>query len=724
MPIDRSKHKERKKTTFSPLDEYEVPAQEHGQEYSASSADSRSSTNSDILREIAESIRNFRVDFEQYKKDNDARAKTFEEKLDDLSSMGNKSPPPNTASQSGPSQNGAPQDANSSASNAPNVTPMQGTPQAQFAQNQGHHFTRQNNPPGTGPTMNYGSSAQQNSFPPSQNNPFGTTTQNSNHPFTFSTPFGTNSNPYVQNFTTPQNTNRNNTVPPVHPFAQTASTAAPSSAPPLQRNLRPNNFNHPSGIVIFDRSTWANSTKQSTCADERFETVHAWYDDIRGGMSAATGHKNVLPELDVLPSTYDFQQAILPPRIQTTYNWAKEEYDSMSSALRVYFFRANTFNDKCCKMLLQRKMHSSTTCGFSLLLKLLGAIFPHMGCMPYDVNIKIAEMTIKQNETYDSFYERFLDIEKEVELSLHRVSNTVVVDKFLSLLMTLPDVIPRLSTIYAELKSHIKKNGPNVDFRYSIHEIYEYLVCSGIVTSSEIQVSPSSLPSGPQAYAAIASTDKVKLLPNDESRATDKLIPRTNRCPICYLRHDANRCWVRGIKWMPIWLKRNVAKYNTLHPNDQPDSKIINADPPLRQATAKSFNAETKQAIFSFSDSDQVVDVANFEEFATSFGDPEISGSPTPNDSSTPTTASSPGTSSTIQASNIDNNAPESTATEKNAVTPAIAPEDIDDLDDNGVDKLLRECFHCGMADYTAKPVGNPFSDHILSDDSNPLVEY
>ena len=60
-------------------------------------------------------------------------------------------------------------------------------------------------------------------------------------------------------------------------------------------------------------------------------------------MSASTGHKNVLPDLDILHAKYDFRAAILPPVVQNNYNWANEEYNNMSSALRVYFFRANTF---------------------------------------------------------------------------------------------------------------------------------------------------------------------------------------------------------------------------------------------------------------------------------------------------------------------------------------------------------------------------------------------
>ena len=200
----------------------------------------------------------------------------------------------------------------------------------------------------------------------------------------------------------------------------------------------------------------------------------------------------------------------------------------MSSALRVYFFRGNTFSDKCTNILLERKTHSSITCGFNLLLKLLGAIFPHMGCKPYDVSTKLAMMSLTSGETYDSLYERFLDIEKEVELSLHKVSNASVIETFMKLLMKIECVIPRLSTTFVALNTHIEEKGPNVDFPYSLEAVYRYLKSSGIDTKSEIPVPQGGLPTGPQAFAAIVSTDKAKLLPNEQSRNTTTLTPRSN----------------------------------------------------------------------------------------------------------------------------------------------------------------------------------------------------
>ena len=122
MPTANNKTK-RNKNTFSSLDDNDSPAHNHGNNEANPSNETASPSDSDILRELAESMRNVRLDFEKYKTDNDARAKTFEEKLDNLSG----SSPPNTndSAQSGVSQDGTSQDSNSTTSSPPNVTPRQ-----------------------------------------------------------------------------------------------------------------------------------------------------------------------------------------------------------------------------------------------------------------------------------------------------------------------------------------------------------------------------------------------------------------------------------------------------------------------------------------------------------------------------------------------------------------------------------------------------------------------
>ena len=67
---------------------------------------------------------------------------------------------------------------------------------------------------------------------------------------------------------------------------------------------------------------------------------------------------------------------------------------------------------------------------------------------------------------------------------------------------------------------------------------------------------------------------------------------------------------------------------------------------------------------------------------------------------------------------------PKPSETTESTSLPQVTPEEVNQMDNNSVDKLLRDCFHCGMADYQANPIGNPFDDMIVTDVTNPLVEY
>ena len=527
--------------------------------------------------------------------------------------------------------------------------------------------------------------------------------------------------------------------PPAIPLGQ---GRPPPPVPPLHRNNRPHNFTPPTGIVIFDRTSWTNSTKHSTCANDKYETVQVWYEDIRGCMSLSTGHKNVLPDLNSLHPFYDFAATILPPMHQNNFNWAKEEFDAMSSALRVYFFRANIFNEKCEKILLQRDINSSETCGFILLLKLLGSIFPHMGRMPENINDKIALLQICQNDTYDSFYKKFIQIEKEVSLSLHKVSNTVVIEKFMELLMTVPEIVPRLSSTLVDLNNHIEIYGPNVNFKYSIHDVYKTLRKSGIATSSVIPCQHKQVSNGPQAYhasvhmkpqahAAIVDSSEQEIYPSVEARQAGTLVPRHNRCPVCYMRHDPIRCWMRGEEFKPMWLRRNIVKYNALHKDDKPDPKLINAEPPLRQATVKNYKRPvTRQALVSDNTFLELIDTTTLDNYDYEIQDPDtiINYNPNDNDRSTLVTKTKQVNKSEAQpVHSVLNTGPAQTVfdikpkTSMAQVSLASQPSTVTNVKPK-----------CSMADVSkasiapplVNPFGNPFESEIFFDTEDGLVEY
>ena len=306
-------------------------------------------------------------------------------------------------------------------------------------------------------------------------------------------------------------------------------------------------------------------------------------------MSLATGHKNVLSDLSSLQPKYDFASIILPPTNVATYSRAKESFDSMSSALQVYFFKDAIFDRACPQILLKRQLNSTIDCGFVLFLRILGAVYEHMGKLPVDVNQKIKDLTIDEEETYDSLLTKFLGINQEVELSMYKFSNTVVIQKLLDLLMTIPETFSQLSPICIQLTQHISHHGPKIDFSYTVKDVYDLSQKSGIDTTQEIPCKTYSYSKPtPQAYEAIVDSTTPNLLPTTHSKNTVDLVPRHNCCPICYLRHDALKCWPCGGKFQPIWLCRNIMKYNALHKHDAPDPTLISAPPPLlRHATTK-----------------------------------------------------------------------------------------------------------------------------------------
>lgn len=151
---------------------------------------------------------------------------------------------------------------------------------------------------------------------------------------------------------------------------------------------------------------------------------------------------------------------------------------------------------------------------------------------------------------------------------------------------------------------------------------------------------------------------------------------------------------------MPLWLRRSISKYNAMYPNDEPDAKLIDADPPIRKATVKSYNPVTKQAIVEFGNESDVFD-GDVLDTATMINDPEHTSS-----------------------SSVDSSSPSEPAGNSDSDKTSPASADMKDQLVKEAQKLLEECFHCGMADYEANPFGNPFDDQMVTDLANPLVEY
>jgi len=373
----------------------------------------------------------------------------------------------------------------------------------------------------------------------------------------------------------------------------------------------------PKPVVTFHVSKWTKEVRDLHLSSETFDAVCSWYDTIQQSMIVATDRSDILPELDELSQTYDFAAHILPHSNSSVYKAALAGYTSMAKALRIYLMKPLTIHSNCASVIEKRKINQFQRDGFVLLLNLLGGVFPHMGGPQLDVIQEISSLSLAKGETLDSLLLKFVDMDRKLQLSGHKIPPTAMISKYLSLLKLNERLFTIISPIHREFHSHMLLHGPDVPFSsYNFPDIHSYIKYSGVATDAIIFLGTS-----PHAASAsvFLSQDPV-ILRNDErlhSHTSRDIVlqssaaelapsshtgmpssrrrPSAPKCPICFLRHHPLRCWVRGEKFQPTWLKRNAQKYNALHPDDVVEASYINQAPPLRlpQANKVSFDDAT-----------------------------------------------------------------------------------------------------------------------------------
>lgn len=269
----------------------------------------------------------------------------------------------------------------------------------------------------------------------------------------------------------------------------------------------------------------------------------------------------------------------------------------MSKALCIYLLNPSTISSSCALLQEKKKIHQHDRDGFSFLLSLLSAIFPHLGGPIVDVVHEISSLALRKDETFNTLLHRFLDLHRKLTIAGHSVPPTALLKKYMDLIKQDSRIFPIISPIHRLFHRHLLTHGPDVHFHdYTIHEIHRYIKSSGIDVDSSIHGShDSTSPKNvlPQAHAAALTfpggsqpRPSIPLPSRDGSRSS------TPRCPICFQRHVPLRCWARGDAFQPTWLKRNVTKYNALNPNDKIDEAYLNQPPPLRHAHARMSTAD------------------------------------------------------------------------------------------------------------------------------------
>lgn len=425
------------------------------------------------------------------------------------------------------------------------------------------------------------------------------------------------------------------TVPASHPTPAPKATVPQSQVVPQvqvtqddpSQNPPPRIVPSPKPMITFHVTKWAKEVKDLVVEDETFDSVISWYEHIQQSLAIATSRHDVLPELNSLSSDFSFKDHILPPETSAVYRAGLSEYTSMSRALRIYLTKPSTIASHCATLKEKQTLHKNQRDGFVLLLILLKSIFPHLGGKYLDVIHEISSLSLEDGDTLDTILHKFISMKRKLDISGHNVPTNALLIRYVDIVKSNTLVFTIISPIVRLLHDHLQQFGPDAPFLiYDIHRIHEYIKMSGF--STEDVFSSQSTPKLLTPHAASAQSGhtphtrdpKSYVLNTKEPFSTQcAVVPAvtsaqanavsstfvykkmTPRCPICYQRHPANHCWARDEKYQPLWLRRNIKKYNALHPDDPVDEKYVNQSPPLRfaQVNKVTFEEDDKADIIS-----------------------------------------------------------------------------------------------------------------------------
>ena len=431
-----------------------------------------------------------------------------------------------------------------------------------------------------------------------------------------------------------KNKNKNKNTRPILNDTDTLSVYDSSPTPSITVPVTVPIFS-PKPVVVFNINKWSKEIKDLTLKSDTFDAVLSWYDHILQCLVIATSRTDIIPELEDLTIDFSFENHILPPSTSSVYKSAMFEYKSMSRALRIYIHKEDTISSTCTNLLETRDVNKNVRDGFILLKEMLQTIFPHLGGPHVDVVKEISSLTLRKNDTLESLLHTFNNLERKLLISKQVVPSTALLVRYTDILKEHPQVFTIISPILRMLHDHMISLGPDIKFHhYTIHQIHKYIKRSGfkVDTTFVVPNAKYNQRNVTNLHAAATSLDLVPVS-NCDSQACRQIVlhgqpstdinnissqanavqlsrkssSRSSRCPMCFQRHSPTRCWARNKKFQPTWLKRNIAKYDALHPNDEPDETYIDQSPPLRSAQVNkvSFLVDPERAT-NQSDSDTI----------------------------------------------------------------------------------------------------------------------
>ena len=144
-----------------------------------------------------------------------------------------------------------------------------------------------------------------------------------------------------------------------------------------------------------------------------------------------------------------------------------------------------------------------------------------------------------------------------------------------------------LVSVHSELTNHILVHGPDVPFNKTEYDIYRLLIFSGFSRDITLTSQCGHSNNFHANYTNYETTEEQNELQDFEPTA---FAGKFDPCEICgQLWHPTHKCWCRGDKWKPLWIRQNAEKYNATHPDEKPDPEYIKAPRPPCQANTKNY---------------------------------------------------------------------------------------------------------------------------------------
>ena len=183
----------------------------------------------------------------------------------------------------------------------------------------------------------------------------------------------------------------------------------------------------------------------------------------------------------------------------------------------------------------------------------------HLGGMNGDIQSDLATLAFRNGEQLEDFHSRVLRLQQEIMLSGEILSPTRIIFQYMKVLKNSDKPRAFIAPNMTYLITILDKNGKSAVYTGGdIHGIYHYLETIGYPTT----LTTSARSSHHFGHSSSSNNDSANIQPVIAAlRKRQKSI-----CECCgRLGHKSDACIIRGPKFLPPSLRRNMNQFNALH---------------------------------------------------------------------------------------------------------------------------------------------------------------